>query len=54
MAHHQLAQSQMFRELIALNHRAEETETTAGRLVQRSIEADARLSHETGAADALR
>jgi hypothetical protein len=46
---HALAQSRIVRELLASHYRAAETETTGGRLMKRSAEADALLSLETGA-----
>ena len=48
LVEHALAQARVFREFLAANYRAAETETTAGRLMKRSAEADALLSRETG------
>lgn len=48
LVHHALAQSLIVRELLAAQYRAGETETTGGRLMKRSADADALLSLETG------
>lgn len=48
LVRHALAQSRIFREFLAANYRAAETETTVGRLMKRIADADATLSLETG------
>lgn len=48
LVQHALAHARIFREFLAANYRAAETENTAGRLMKRSVEADATLSLETG------
>jgi hypothetical protein len=48
LVRHALAQSRIVRELLAAQYRADETETSAGRLMRRSAEADTALTNETG------
>ena len=48
LVRHALAQSRIVRELLANHYRAEETETSGGRLMRRSAEADTVLTDETG------